>query len=119
MIKALQNFVEELEKKKYLSDLYWNRSSAPVHFQVEDHNKSFSLMSCGDKIVIDNFSNNFSEGTVIYGSAESFKELFTGRATFRDLIKRGELKANASFRSMLRLESIFFLAVSQKDKNKD
>ena len=116
MIEALQKFIEELEGKKYLADLYWNRSSAPVHFQVENINKSFSLTSLGDKIVIDNPKTDISEGTVIYGSEESLQELFTGKATFRDLIKKGKLKVNASFRSKLRLESIFFLAVSQKEK---
>ncbi|WP_349408402.1 hypothetical protein [Pseudalkalibacillus sp. SCS-8] len=49
----------------------------------------------------------------IFGCTESFESLILGRSKMSDLILQGKLKVNASYRLILKLESIFYLSSQQ------
>lgn len=113
MRETVQCFLAELNSKKHISQIVQNEGRFTVYFVLE--NQRFSLCICNGKAELnEDYADFLLEDCIIRGRDEAVRSLLSGKAKLREFIKTGELQIQGPFRSILRAESIFYLAGTQK-----
>ncbi|WP_316571527.1 hypothetical protein [Neobacillus sp. YIM B06451] len=105
MIEQIHRFCANFNKKPHIHSLFG--SSQTVYIQIGGSFVEFgdgkARVSNGEKLSKPLLAN-------ITGSPEAIGELLCGTARMRDLLNHRAIHIDASFRTVLKLESIFLLA---------
>ncbi|OLS34591.1 hypothetical protein [Bacillus sp. MRMR6] len=108
MKDTLHNFLKTLNERKHVLRLIDHAEKLSVKFCIGE-DSIFVAFHRGTAILIDKDLNKLVD-CQISGNKKAIQELLEGRDSLRRLYKNGQLKVTASFRTVLLLESIFYLA---------
>ncbi|MDP4106296.1 MAG: SCP2 sterol-binding domain-containing protein [Bacillota bacterium] len=111
MIETVQAYIQSINERKHVLTLIED-TVLTIEFIVKDEMISLSLKKgevCTSEQLC-NAENKFS----IHGEKESVKALISGREKFRTLLMNGDLQCSAPFRTILLLESFFYLGKTEK-----
>jgi hypothetical protein len=111
MIDTVQAFIQSINERKHVLTLIEDTVLA-IEFVVQDETLSLFLKN-GQVCIADELvspSNKFR----IHCEKESVKALISGREKFRTLLMNGDLQCSAPFRTILLLESFFYLGKTEK-----
>jgi hypothetical protein len=111
MIDTVQAFIKSINERKHVLTLIEDIVLA-IEFEVQD--ETFSLFLKNGQVCIADEPCSSSNKFRIHGEKESVKALISGREKFRTLIKNGNLQCSAPFRTILLLESFFYLGKTEK-----
>lgn len=106
MIETVQAYIQSINERKHVLTLIED-TVLTIEFIVKDETISL-LLKKGEVCTSDELysaENKFS----IHGEKESIKALISGREKFRTLLMNGDLQCSAPFRTILLLESFFYL----------
>jgi hypothetical protein len=106
MIETVQAFIRSVYERKHVLLLIENMTLT-VEFKLQDETISLFLNN-GDVTLADETSH-YSAKCCIQGQKSKVEDLITGRKKLRTLLIQGELKCFAPFRTILLLESFFYL----------
>ncbi|WP_156424455.1 hypothetical protein [Bacillus sp. FJAT-27445] len=105
MIEEITRFVAAFNNKPHIHYLF--RSTKPVYIQID----VFQIeISEGKAKAVQGVFTHGPLLAEITGLPGAIAELLAGKARLRDLLSQGLVQVNASFRTVLKLESAFLLA---------
>lgn len=107
MIELVQSFILVLREREHVLQLIRN-TVLTVDLISEGKNASIALIR--GEVHFSNHPVKNSDQCEIKGEVGIIKDLLEGKEKLRFMIKRGELHVSASFRTVLLLESLFYLA---------
>ncbi|MDP4163901.1 MAG: hypothetical protein Q8898_12425 [Bacillota bacterium] len=102
MEEIVRAFNETVKGKKHLIELFRDSPEISILYKIENEVYVIEL----DHIYANEIT---AEKFIIIGKFDAFQELLTGNNKLRNLVDQGRLEIKASFRNLLKLESIFFL----------
>lgn len=108
MNDMVQAFIDSIKEREHVLRLIENIDLL-IDFTANQKETTL-LIKNGDFSIIEKSDYHDCE---ISGEEDKIKDFIEGRQKLRNLIKNGELHVNASFRTILLLESLFFLGKSE------
>jgi hypothetical protein len=111
MIDTVQAFIQSINRRKHVLTLIED-TVLTIEFVVKDETLTLFLKK-GEVGIADEPSiptNKYS----ILGEKEGVKTLISGGEKFRTLLMNGDLQCSAPFRTILLLESFFYLGKTEK-----
>jgi hypothetical protein len=111
MIDTVQAFIQSINERKHVLTLIEDTVLA-IEFVVND--EIISLFLKKGEVCISDEPCSPSIKFRIHGEKESLKALISGREKFRTLLMNGDLQCSAPFRTILLLESFFYLGKIEK-----
>lgn len=111
MIETVQAFIQSINLRKHVLTLIED-IRLTVEFRMEDETL-FLVLKNGEVFLADGPSDP-SHTFRISGEKERIKELISGREKLRIFLIRGDLQCSAPFRTILMLESFFYLGKTEQ-----
>lgn len=108
MIEYVQDFIDRINEREHIL-LLIEDVELKISFIIEEKQQMLSIFFCHGEVILLNDMNTVYDSVEIYGEQCSFKVLMEGRETLRTLMKTGDLRVSAPFRTLLLLESLFYL----------
>lgn len=112
MIEFIQVFIKRLQEREHVLELIRNTD---LTIDILTNKQSISVSINHGDIYISNNLDDQPNKYIIEGSVCVIKELIEGRHKLRTFIKKGELSIKAPFRTLLLLESLFYLTNPKKN----
>lgn len=113
MIETVQTFIQTVKEKAHMHPLI-NKADFLIDFVTEGNRVSLCFMH-GDVSIIKTGTERLAESYEMSGRECEMKMLLEGKEKLRFLEAKKFLAIKAPFRTILLLESIFYLA--KKDQN--
>jgi hypothetical protein len=107
MVKAVQIFLKSVKERAHVIKLFEKLDMLSLKLVCDRQNTLIAFHN-GDVLLLDDYDERETT-CVIKGQHEAIDSLFEGKDKLRNLIRNGQLKVEASFRTILLLESIFYL----------
>jgi hypothetical protein len=107
MIETVEAFIQSANQRKHVLRLIEN-TVLTIEFIVKDEAIAITLQN-GMTIFADAAGNHAMKCS-IRGDKETIKALITGSEKLRTLMLKGQLQCSAPFRTLLLLESFFYLS---------
>jgi hypothetical protein len=107
MIEMIQPFLTKVKERDHLRSLLNNADSLMVRFICGQQNIDIFIKN-GECTLLHDSSEIFSK-CEISGDKETVKQLLSGEGKLRLLMQNGRLQVMATFRTLLLLESLFYL----------
>lgn len=110
MKQVIEVFTKRLEKQSYLSP-FFKLQDFVITLSSNEERVSIHLKKRSCQVIMDDIQNeNVIE---INGCSDTLLHLIQGNEKLSTLIKENKITVNASYRVVLKLESIFFLSGQQ------
>jgi hypothetical protein len=107
MVKLIELWMLEVNQKKNLQLLL---KDLCFSFSIKMENKETRLKIENRCILLDEKENNDCTVKIIQGKEELFLSIILGEQKLREAVKNRELATTCSYRELLLLESLFYLA---------
>jgi hypothetical protein len=107
MIDTIQTFLQTIKERKHVLQLIQSTDKLMIHFVCGPETVPIALIN-GEFSWLHDIGEKFLS-CEIGGDAAAIKQLLGGKEKLRFLVKNGQLKVTAPFRTILMLESIFYL----------
>jgi hypothetical protein len=107
MIEAVQGFMEAVRERSHVRKLIENVDMLNIRIITDNKNSVLAIRHSEVLLLDDHWEKNVT--CTICGREESINILLNGREKLRNLIRNGQLEVIASFRSLLLMESMFYL----------
>jgi hypothetical protein len=108
MNETLQSFIQSIKERNHVLLLIEN-TVLTVEFKIKDEITAI-LLKNGEVMI--EAGVNHANTCRIHGEKEKIKGLIMGKEKLRTLILKGDLHCSAPFRTILMLESFFYLGKS-------
>lgn len=106
MMKAVHALMNSTTERKHVLLLIEN-TVLRIEFKTRD-TSIFLFLKNGEVLLTDQVSDDTKTCT-IHGEAAKLKDLIAGKEKLRALMMKGDLQCSAPFRTILMLESFFYL----------
>ncbi|MCQ6275619.1 hypothetical protein JMM81_11685 [Bacillus sp. V3B] len=107
MVKLIKLWVMEINRKKNLQLLM---RELCFSFYIKIEKSDILLKIENGHILLDEKATNECAAKVIEGKEELFLSILLGEQKLREAVKKRELSTTCSYRELLLLESLFYLA---------
>jgi hypothetical protein len=107
MEKSVQAFLLKVNKQKHVLQLLQKIENLTIRLVAEHSSTAFVITNTGIYIL-----QNVTEAVdtcEVYGKIKDLQDLLSGMEKLRELVKHGKIRISASFRTVLLLESLFYL----------
>jgi hypothetical protein len=111
MNETVQAFILSINKRKHVLTLIED-AALTIEFRMKDET-FYLFLKNGEVFPADGPCDPFSIFR-ISGDKERIKDLISGREKLRTSLMRGDLQCSAPFRTILRLESFFYLGKTEQ-----
>jgi 23S rRNA pseudoU1915 N3-methylase RlmH len=115
MIEAVQVFLQEVKKRSHLFPLI---QQVDVRVVLKSEQQTIQLIIKNGEILFLHERNDSQPHCLIIGSNDGLAQLLKGQEKLRTLERIGSLTITAPLRTILLLESVFYLANSRNEKMK-
>ncbi|MDQ0198887.1 hypothetical protein [Neobacillus ginsengisoli] len=107
MIETIQTFLQTIKERKHVLQLIQSTDKLMIHFISGPKTVPIALIN-GEFSWLHDTGEKFL-ACEIEGEGSAIQQLLEGKEKLRFLVKIGRLKVKAPFRTILMLESIFYL----------
>jgi hypothetical protein len=108
--QVIKKFKERFEKQSHLSP-FFRLQEYTVMLATHDKRVSVHIRKRSCNVLIGDACND--DAIEIMGSSDAIQSLIEGKVKLSDLIRIDNLQINAPYRTILKLESIFYLSGQQ------
>ncbi|MED3622472.1 SCP2 sterol-binding domain-containing protein [Neobacillus thermocopriae] len=115
MIEAVQVFLQEVKKRNHLFPLI---DQVDIRVVLKSEQQTIQFIIKNGEILFLHERNDSQPHCLISGSSDGLAQLLKGQEKLRTLERIGSLTITAPLRTVLLLESIFYLANSRNEKMK-
>jgi hypothetical protein len=117
MQELIELFLSTIKKRNHVQKLLENSGGLKIKLVCED-SQDFLVLNYGESFLVNN-NDNYTEACVINGNRDSLYLLLEGKEKLRDLIKKCKIEVYATFRTLLLIESIFYLTKIDRSYSKN
>ncbi len=114
MLESIQTFIESMRAREHVK-LLIAETDLTICF-ISKENATMMVMKKGEVDIIKEV--NHESAIEISGDEGAIKALLRGRETLRALVKKELLEVSIPFRTILLLESLFYLAKKDEQQSK-
>jgi hypothetical protein len=110
-MESVQVFITKMKEQRHVLELIKNIDYLTIRLVAEDSSISFAIAN-NDVFVLQNAEEEIPL-CEIQGGIKNVEDLLKGKEKLRTLVNHGRLQISAPFRTVLMLESLFYLAKSE------
>lgn len=107
MIESVQAFLVRMREQSHVLQLIKNIDDLTVRLVAGGSSISIAIVN-KEMFILQNVDEEI-EGCKIFGEIKDMEDLLNGKEKLRSLVKSGNLQISAPFRTVLLLESLFYL----------